>query len=135
MPCEKHAGRSRTVTLIWRCEDFASGSKMKKNKLWNDYESGLLKRGAISEEEMMIEKMKMDFAKLIYACRTHRHLTQKQLAEKMNVQQQHIAKIESGEENLSLETIGKLLVALKSVLHVEVEQKRKLTGIFEVAAV
>ncbi len=109
-------------------------AKMKKTKSWNDYESELLKKGKVSEEEIMIEKMKMDFAKLIYECRTHRRLTQKQLAEKMNVQQQHIAKIESGEENLSLETIGKFLVALKSVLHIDVQKKRKLTGILKIAA-
>ena len=108
--------------------------KIKKRLTWDDYEAELLRKGKITEEGVMIEKMKMDFAKLIYECRMQRHLTQKQLAEKMNVQQQHIAKIESGEENLSLETIGKLLVALRSVLHVGVEQKKKLPEIFEFEA-
>lgn len=108
---------------------------MKKNsKSWDEYEKELLKKGKISEEEIMIEKLKMNFAKLIYDCRTHRHLTQKELADKMKVQQQHIAKIESGEENLTLETIGKLLVALRSVLRVGVVEKRKLTEILEYAA-
>ncbi len=107
---------------------------MKKAKSWNSYEAKLLSKGKVFEEEIMIEKMKMDFAKLIYECRVQRRLTQKQLAEKMNVQQQYIAKIESGEENLSLETIGKLLVALKSVLLVGVQRKQKLTQILKLAA-
>ena len=106
----------------------------KKGKSWDAYERQLFKKGKISEEELMIEKMKMDFAKLIYDLRVSRNLTQKQLAQKMDVQQQHIAKIESGEENLSLETIGKLLVALKGVLSVEITPKKKITGIFERAA-
>lgn len=108
--------------------------KVRKRLTWDDYEAELLRKGKITEEGIMIEKMKMDFAKLIYACRTRRGLTQKQLAGKMNVQQQHIAKIESGEENLSLETIGKLLLALKSVLCVGVEQREKITEIFEIQA-
>lgn len=108
--------------------------KIRKRLTWDEYEAELLRKGRITEEGMMIAKMKMDFSKLIYDLRMRNHLTQKQLAEKMNVQQQYIAKIEGGEENLSLETIGKLLVALKSVMHVEIQKKRKLTGIFEVAA-
>ena len=109
-------------------------TKMKKAKSWDDYEKELLAKGKITEEEMMVEKLKMDFAKLLYNCRSHRKLTQKELAHKMGVQQQNIAKIESGEENLTLETIGKLLLALRSVLRVDLVEKKKITGgIFEYA--
>ena len=107
---------------------------MKKGRSWRDYEKELLAKGKISEEEMMVEKLKMDFAKLLYNCRSHRKLTQKELAHKMGVQQQHIARIESGEENLTLETIGKLLLALRSVLRVDLVEKKKITeGILEFA--
>ena len=102
-------------------------TKMKKAKFWDDYEKELLAKGKISEEEMMVEKLKMDFARLLYNCRNHRKLTQKELAYKMGVQQQNIAKIESGEENLTLETIGKLLLALRSVLRVNLIEKNKIT--------
>ena len=101
---------------------------------FKQHEAELLKKGLITEEEQMIEKMKMDFSKLIYDSRVKNNLTQKQLAHKMGVQQQYIAKIEGGEENLSLETIGKLLVALNIVMHVEIQKKHKQTGIFEIAA-
>ena len=108
--------------------------KMKKVSTWAEHEAKLLKEGRITEEGMMIEKMKMDFSVLIYDLRTAKRLTQKQLADKIGVKQQYIAKIEGGEENLSLETIGKLLIALKTGLHVEIQKKQKLTGIFEVVA-
>ena len=108
--------------------------KMKKANFWDDYEKELLAKGKITEEEIMIEKLKMDFARLLYNCRNHRKLTQKGLARKMDVRQQYIAKIESGEENLTLETIGKLLLALKSVLKVDLVEKKKITeGILEYA--
>ena len=106
----------------------------RKGKSWDEYEAELFRKGKISEEEMLIEKMKMDFSKLIYDCRMKRHLTQKALADKIGVKQQYIAKIESGEENLSIETIGKLLVALKSVLSVGITTQRKLTQIFRYVA-
>lgn len=105
----------------------------KKLKLWDDYEKELFQKGKISEEEIKIEKMKMDFAKLLYDCRIRRRMTQKDLADRMQVKQQYIAKIESGEENLSLETIGKLLWALKSGLHVGIFNHRKSSEIFKYA--
>ncbi len=110
-------------------------AKMKKAKSWDDYEKELFAKGKITEEEMLIEKLKMDFAKIIYNCRSHRKLSQSKLAHMMGVQQQNIAKIESGEENLTLETIGKLLLALRSVLRVDlIEKKKKITkGILEYA--
>jgi len=105
-----------------------------KGKSWEQYEKELFKQGKISKEGIMLEKLKMDFAKLIYDCRVQRRLTQKALAQKMRVQQQQIAKIESGEENLTLETIGKLLLALGSSLRVNVVEKRALTDILEYTA-
>ena len=106
----------------------------RKGKSWDEYERELFQKGKLSEEEILIEKMKMDFSKLIYDCRIRRNLTQKELADKIQVKQQYIAKIESGEENLSLETIGKLLVALKSGLRVGIQTPRRLTQIFKYAA-
>ena len=37
---------------------------MKKAKSWDDYEKELFAKGKISEEEIMVEKLKMDFDKL-----------------------------------------------------------------------
>lgn len=103
----------------------------KKGKSWGEYEKELFKNGKVSEEEIMIEKMKMDFAQLLYDCRAASHLTQKEVADKLHVQQQYVAKIESGQENLSLETIGKILLVLNSVLRVNVRRKKRASGIFE----
>ena len=105
---------------------------MKKTKTWDDYEKELFVKRKITEDEIWVQKLKMDFAKLLYDCRNRRKLTQKALAQKMGVKQQSIAKIESGEENLTLETIGKLLLALRSVLRVDLSEKKKITeGIFK----
>ena len=106
----------------------------KKVRTWDEYEKELFKEGRISEEKIMIERMKMHFAKLLYDCRMKRNLTQRELADKVHVQQQYIAKIESGEENLTLETIGKLLVALQSVLRVEIDPSRNPYKILKDAA-
>lgn len=108
--------------------------KKRKRLTWDEVEAELFRKGKITEEGLMIAEMKMKFSKLIYDYRIKNKLTQKQLAEKIKVRQQYIAKIEDGEENLSLETIGKLLIALKLVMHVEIREKRKLTGIFKIAA-
>ena len=109
-------------------------SKSRKRLTWREHEAKLLQKGRITEDGLMIAEMKMKFSKLIYDYRIKNNLTQKQLAEKINVRQQYIAKIEDGEENLSLETIGTLLIALKLVMHVEFQKKRKLNGLLEVAA-
>lgn len=108
--------------------------KKRKRMTWDDVEAELWKKGKLTKESMMVAEMKMRFSQLIYDCRTKNNLTQKQLAEKIGVRQQYIAKIEDGEENLSLETIGKLLIALNIALSVEVQKRRKLTGIFKFAA-
>lgn len=106
----------------------------KKAKSWDLYEKELLRAGRISKEEMAVEKMKMDFAKMLYDCRIRKHLTQTQLASKLGVQQQSIAKIESGEENLSLETIGRLLIVLKSGLRVSLQNLRSGNTLLKRAA-
>ena len=49
----------------------------RKAYTWAEHEKELLAQGKISEEGMAVEKLKMDFAKLLYNCRSHRKLTQK----------------------------------------------------------
>ena len=42
------------------------GTLMKKAKSWDDYEKELFAKGTITEEEMVVEKLKMEFVKLLY---------------------------------------------------------------------
>ncbi len=55
---------------------------MKKSKSWDEYEKELFAKGKITEDEMMVEKMKLGFAQLLIKCRIHRKLTQRELAHK-----------------------------------------------------
>ena len=72
----------------WREE----AEKRKANKEWLHYSQNIAMR--------MLDKME------------EANITQKQLAERMNCSQQYVSKILKGQENLSLETISKIELAL-----------------------
>lgn len=72
----------------WREE----AEKRKANKEWLRYSQNIAMR--------MLDKME------------EANITQKQLAERMNCSQQYVSKILKGQENLSLETISKIELAL-----------------------
>lgn len=58
------------------------------------------------------EIAKADFAVTFARVRKQAHLTQKEMAEKLGVSQPYIAKIEGGEANPTLSTIGMLLAIM-----------------------
>jgi transcriptional regulator with XRE-family HTH domain len=58
------------------------------------------------------EDAKLDFAITLTKARRSLNLTQKELALKLNISQPYIAKLEGGEANPTLGTIGKLLATI-----------------------
>ncbi len=61
-------------------------------------------------------------------------LTQAELAKKMRVSQQLISKIESGDDNISLETLIKFVYILGMTLTIGVGKRKKEEGTLEFAA-
>ena len=58
------------------------------------------------------ENAKVDFAITLTKARKSLNLTQRSLAEKLNISQPYVAKLEGGEANPTLGTIGRLLAAI-----------------------
>lgn len=97
---------------------------MKRAKIWREIESKIIKGDPKREARIQLEETKLDLAQLIYDYREEMGLTQAQLASKMGLKQQYIAKIESGEANMTIETLVRFLSNLKIVLKIE-HTKRK----------
>lgn len=66
------------------------------------------------KEAYELERVKVALAQKIVETRDGHNLTQSELAERMNVSQQFISQIESGEGNLTLETLSKLAQSLNA---------------------
>jgi len=58
------------------------------------------------------ENAKIDFAITLTKARKSLNLTQRSLSEKLNISQPYVAKLEGGEANPTLGTIGRLLAAI-----------------------
>ncbi len=98
---------------------------MKKAKNWKDIQKKLIGTNQKREAEIQLEQIKLDLAQLIYDSREEIGFTQSELASRMGLKQQYIAKIESGEANITLETLVRFLSSLKMVFKVEhVKRKR-----------
>ena len=97
---------------------------MKKGKSWKDIQRKLIGNDPKREFEIQLEQIKLDLAQLIYDSREEIGFTQSELASRMGLKQQYIAKIESGEANITLETLVRFLSSLKIVFKVE-HTKRK----------
>ncbi len=95
---------------------------------WNEFKKEL----KIPKEELLLAKAKLELSEFIYDLRRMKRMSQKQLAELMGVSQPYIAKIEDGEENLTIETIVKLLAALNTRLRLKPEKRDKDEGVFHI---
>ena len=93
-------------------------------KNWSD----LKKELNLSKEDLLLAEVKLELSILIYNLRRKKKLSQEGLAKLMGVSQPYIAKIEDGEENLTIETIVKLLAALNTCLTLKPEPRRKPDG-------
>ena len=94
-------------------------------KTWGEYKKHFYKKHNIKKEDVAAQTVKMAIAQLIYDYRRGEKLSQQALAGKMGLRQQFIARVESGEGNLTLETIVKFLSTLNIVLKVEAVKKKR----------
>ena len=88
-------------------------------KKWNDFKKEL----GLAKKDLLLAKVKLELSELIYDLRKSKRMSQKELADAIGVTQPYIAKIEDGEENLTIETIVKLLATLNTCLQL-IPQKR-----------
>ena len=96
---------------------------------WNDFKKEL----KLPKEELLLAKVKLELSELIYDLRKSKKMSQKELADAIGVSQPYIAKIEDGEENMSIETIVKLLVALKTCLNLKPEKRGKFDSVLRIS--
>ena len=80
-----------------------------------------------------LERVKVALAQKIAETRDKHNLTQSELAERMNVSQQFISQIESGDSNLTLETLLKLAQSLNTGIMISFSKKSCLKGCLNVA--
>ena len=95
---------------------------------WDDFKKEL----NIPKEELLLAKVKLELSELIYDLRRSKKMSQKQLGDAIGVSQPYIAKIEDGEENLTIETIVKLLSALKIRLQLKPTKLGKYGSVFHI---
>src|SRR3989338_684438 len=101
------------------------GGRMTK---WNALKTEL----NLPHEAVVLAKVKLELSELIYDLRTSKKMSQKELAGAIGVSQPYIAKIEDGEENLTLETIVKLLSALNVCLRLKPEKLGKRDSVLHI---
>lgn len=82
------------------------------------------------EAEIRLEAAKLDLVICLVEYREKRGLTQKQLAQKLGVKQQVVAKIEQG-SNITFETLFRFLEALGIVLKVEAIQRKRKESVLQ----
>lgn len=80
-----------------------------------------------------LERVKVALAQKIAETRDEHNLTQSELAKRMNVSQQFISQIESGEGNLTLETLSKLAQSLNTSIRISFSKKSCRNGCLKVA--
>ena len=97
---------------------------------WGDVKKQL----NIPRQQMLHAKAKLELSEMICDLRKSKKMSQKQLADAIGVSQPYIAKIEDGEENLTVETIVKLLSALKISLWLKPGKLKLHESVFHVAA-
>ena len=95
---------------------------------WNDFKKEL----NIPQEDHLLAQVKLELSELIYDLRKSKKMSQKELGEAIGVSQPYIAKIEDGEENLTVETIVKILAALNTRLQLKPEKRRKHESVFHI---
>ena len=76
------------------------------------------------EARIRLEASKLDLLEHLVEYREKKDMTQKQLADKLGVKQQVVAKIENG-SNITLETLIKFLDVLGIVLKVEAVRRKR----------
>ncbi|MDA8304698.1 MAG: helix-turn-helix transcriptional regulator [Deltaproteobacteria bacterium] len=85
------------------------------------------------KETYELERVKVALAQKIAETRDEHNLSQSELAKRMNVSQQFISQVESGEGNLTLETLSKLAQSLNTSIRISFSKKPCRNGCLKVA--
>lgn len=80
-----------------------------------------------------VESAKLKFAEKLAEIREKMGLTQVELAKKMRVSQQLVSRIESGSDNITVETLIKFLMIFGVTLTIDFEKRKKNQEIVEFA--
>ena len=110
----------------------AQGDTMKTVSL-EDFKKDLLRKGDITKEGLALAGVKLMLAELLYNLRKRRKISQKKLAAAIGVSQPFIARVEGGETNLTIETIVKILSALRMSLHIRPQKRRRNEELMHIA--
>ncbi len=97
--------------------------KYKFKKFQDDLDSELAKNKKF-QFRFEVEGAKLKVAEKLAETREKMGLTQAELAHKMNVSQQLISRIESGSDNITIETLIKFLEILGVTLRIGVEKRK-----------
>jgi DNA-binding XRE family transcriptional regulator len=65
----------------------------------------------LSEVETQLVEIKLSLVRMLRLCRERNHLTQAQLAKKINSSQSRVAKMEAGDPSVSLDLLMRSLLA------------------------
>lgn len=95
---------------------------------WDDVQKEL----NLPKHELLLAQVKLELSEFIYDLRKSKKMSQKELGRAIGVSQPYIAKIEDGEENLTLETIVKILAALNTRLALKPEKRGKHESVFHI---
>lgn len=83
------------------------------------------------ELQYKTELAKLKMAHKLAELREHMGITQAELARRMRVSQQLISRIESGSDNITIETLIKFFFILGMVLKIDVEKRKKNQDILQ----
>ena len=89
--------------------------------VWGDYLKEQLKDPVFKKHYDYYGKQ-LEIAYQILQLRKKKHISQTQLAKKMGTKQSNIARMESGQQNFSVDTLQKLAAALGSELKIVFSQ-------------
>ena len=95
---------------------------------WDDFKKEL----HVPKKELELAQAKLMLSELIHDLRRSKKMSQKELAHAIGASQPYIAKIEDGEENLTIETIVKLLSVFKVRLGIRAEKKEGSETVFHI---
>lgn len=101
-----------------------SEKKYKFKKFSDDLQEGLGKDQNF-DLQYKVELAKLKVAEKLAELREKMGLTQAQFARKMNVSQQLISRIESGSDNITIETLIKFFFILGVVLKIDIAKGKK----------
>lgn len=107
-----------------------SGRKYKFKRFEDDLHEELRKNKRF-QRQFEVETAKLKIAEKLAAVREAMGLTQAELAKKMGVSQQLVSRIESGADNITVETLVKFFDILGVALRIGVAKRKKHQDILE----